>query len=92
MVYQLTRNTFWRNVLLFGLKRKFSFQFVSFNCRFSKSETSLNFSTFDQQDFVKTQIKISPVITSLYNVYSLRGTGPFNFPLQDVQRASSPLK
>ena len=42
-------------ILLLVLKRKFSFQYVSFVCGFSKSETSLNFSNFDQQDFVKTQ-------------------------------------
>ena len=34
--------------ILIVLKRKFSFQFVSFICHFSKLETS------DRQDFVKT--------------------------------------
>ena len=42
-------------ILLFVLKIKFSFQFVSFICRFLKSETSVNFSNFYRQDFVKIQ-------------------------------------
>ena len=42
-------------ILLFVLKRKFYFQFLSSICRFLKSETFLNISNFDRQDFVKTQ-------------------------------------
>ena len=42
-------------LLLFVLKIKFSFQFMPFICRFLQSETSLNFSNFDRQDFVKIQ-------------------------------------
>ena len=42
-------------ILLFLLKIQFSFQFVSFICRFVQSETSLSFSNFDQRDFVKIQ-------------------------------------
>ena len=41
-------------ILLFILKRKFSFHFVLFICRFFKSETSLNFSTLINKIFVKT--------------------------------------
>ena len=40
---------------IFVLERTFSFQFVSFFCRFLKSESSLNLSNFDRQDFVKPQ-------------------------------------
>ena len=40
-------------ILLFVLKKKLPFQFLSFICRFLKSETSLNFPNFDRQDFVK---------------------------------------
>ena len=43
------------STLLFVLKTKFSFHFVSFICRFFESETPLNYSTFDQLDFVKSQ-------------------------------------
>ena len=39
----------------FVLKIKFSSQFVSFIDRFLQSETSLNFSNFDKQDFVEIQ-------------------------------------
>ena len=42
-------------ILLFVLKIELSFQFASFTCRFLQSETSLNFSNFDRQDFVKFQ-------------------------------------
>ena len=42
-------------ILLYVLRIKFSFQFVSYIWRFLKSETSLNFSNFDRQDFVKNQ-------------------------------------
>ena len=42
-------------ILLFLLRIQISFQLVSFICRFLKSETSLNFSNFDRQDFVKIQ-------------------------------------
>ena len=42
-------------ILLFILRIKYYFQFISFICRFLKSETSLNFSNFDRQDFVKIQ-------------------------------------
>ena len=42
-------------ILLFVLGIKFSFPFVSYIWRFLKSETSLNFSNFDRQDFVKIQ-------------------------------------
>ena len=42
-------------ILLFILRMKYYFQFISFSCRFLKSETSLNFSNFDRQDFVKIQ-------------------------------------
>ena len=48
-------------ILLFVLKRKISIQFLSFICRFLKSETSLNFSNFDRQDFVR----FSTVMTSV---------------------------
>ena len=40
-------------ILLFVLRIKFPFQFVSLICRFIKPETSLNNSNFDRQDFVK---------------------------------------
>ena len=43
-------------ILLFIVRITFSFQFVSFICCFLKSETSLNLSNFDRQDFVKFQI------------------------------------
>ena len=42
-------------IQLFLLRIKFSFQFVSFICCFLQSETSLNFSNFDRQDFIKIQ-------------------------------------
>ena len=43
-------------ILLFILKRKFSFHFVPFICRFFlNSETSLNFSSLTGEIFVKTQ-------------------------------------
>ena len=42
-------------ILLFLLRIQISFQLVSFICRFLKSETSLNFSNFGRQDFVKIQ-------------------------------------
>ena len=35
-------------MLIFVSKIKFSFHFLSFICRFLKSETSLNFSNFDR--------------------------------------------
>ena len=37
------------------LKRKFSFYFVPFICRFFNSEMSLNFSSLTGDIFVKTQ-------------------------------------
>ena len=40
-------------IRLFVLKIKFSFQFLSFICRFLRLEASLNLSNFDRQDFVK---------------------------------------
>ena len=40
-------------ILLFVLRRKFSFHFVSFLCRFFKLETSLNFCTFISKIFLK---------------------------------------
>ena len=46
----------------------FSFCIV---CRFFKSETSLNYSTFDQQDFVKTQsFNSNDIIVMSYYVIS----------------------
>ena len=42
-------------ILVFALRIKFSFQFVSFICRFLQPETLLNFSNFDRQDFLKIQ-------------------------------------
>ena len=43
------------NILLFILKRTFSFYFVPFICRFFNSETSLNFSFLSGEIFVETQ-------------------------------------
>ena len=48
--------------LIFILRIEFSFHFVSFVFRFLESETSLNYSTFNQLDFVKTA-KILTVMT-----------------------------
>ena len=42
-------------LLLFILKRKFSFYFVPFICRFLNSETSLSFSSLIGEIFVTTQ-------------------------------------
>ena len=42
-------------ILLFVIRINFSCQFVSLRGHFLKSETSLNFSHFDRQDFVKIQ-------------------------------------
>ena len=50
-------------ILLFILKRKFSYYFVPFICRFFNSETSLNFSSLTGGIFVKT--KNLAVMTSL---------------------------
>ena len=41
-------------ILLFILKRKFSFYFVPLICRFLNSETSINFSSLIGKMFVKT--------------------------------------
>ena len=43
-------------ILLFILKRKFSFYFVPFICRVFKSETFLNFSSLIRNISVETQI------------------------------------
>ena len=40
-------------MLLFVITVNLSFQFVLFICRILKSETSLKFSKFDREDFVK---------------------------------------
>ena len=50
-------------ILLFILKRKFSFYFVPLICRFFNSETSINFSSLIGEIFVK--LKILTVMTSL---------------------------
>ena len=42
-------------ILLFILKIRLSFQFVSFICSFLQSEASLKFSNFNGQDFAKIQ-------------------------------------
>ena len=42
-------------ILLFILKRKFSFYFLPLICRFLNSETSINFSSLTGEIFVKTQ-------------------------------------
>ena len=42
-------------ILLFHLKRKFSLYFVPLICRFFNSETSINFSSFIGEIFLKTQ-------------------------------------
>ena len=42
-------------ILLFILKRKFSFYFVPLICRFLNSETSINFSSLIGEIFVKSQ-------------------------------------
>ena len=42
-------------MLLLISKREDAFHFVSFTCCFSKLETSLIFSSFNQQDFEETK-------------------------------------
>ena len=42
-------------ILLFILKRRFSFYFLPLICRFLNSETSINFSSLTGEIFVKTQ-------------------------------------
>ena len=42
-------------ILLFILKRKFSFYFVPLICRFLNSETSMNFCSLISEIFVKAQ-------------------------------------
>ena len=44
------------NKLLETIFIEFSLQFISFICRSLQSETSINFSNFDRQDFVKIKI------------------------------------
>ena len=56
-------------VILF--KRKYSFQFALFICSFN-SQKPLNYSTFDQLDFVKTQqFNNNDVIVTSYDIISL---------------------
>ena len=50
--------------LFFILIRKFPFRFAPFICWFSKSEISLNISTYTSKNFVKS--KILTVMTSLW--------------------------
>ena len=52
--FSLKKHTFFK-ILLFILKRKFSFYFVPLICCFLNSETSINFSSFIGEIFVKTQ-------------------------------------
>ena len=49
-------NSNFSKFYFFISKIKFSFQFVPFICRFLKSETTLNFSYFNRQDFEIMQI------------------------------------
>ena len=52
--------------------KKFFFSFCIVDLLVFKSETSLNYSTFEQQDFVKTQnYDSNDVIVTSYNVVSL---------------------
>ena len=65
-------NTQFLLIMLFVLKKKFSLYFVLFISWFFKLETSLNESTFDQLDFVKTQnFDSNDVVVMSYDVISL---------------------